>query len=283
MTARKKSKIKNSHNKKRNTAFLFESLVKELSKAVVSGNEQKRKLITSIIKEHFAKGQPLHEELSLYRQLYETHGMLKEDAQKVLSEVRTAYIGLVTKNAFGAQSKLIKQVNKNVSPMVFSNFVPSYKAIATVAQIFNTKTSVKARVILERRMINYMSSPKEETELKSPSVNGATLHIFAKKFNETYGHLREEQRTLLHKYINSATDNGLGLKVFLNEEITRLKTELTKAKDLSDIKTDSNMLQKTNEVISTLDDFKGQFMTEEVLQKVLKIQDLVREISSDAD
>tara|TARA_Y100000034_G_scaffold55855_2_gene68420 strand:+ start:5522 stop:6376 length:855 start_codon:yes stop_codon:yes gene_type:complete len=283
MAKKKKSRIKNNHNKKRNTAFLFETLVRELSTTVVSGNEKRKQIIINVIKEHFAKDTVLGKELSLYRQLYETHNMPKEDAEKLLTEVQRAYTGLVTKNAFAAQSQLIKKVNKDISPKVFSNFVPSYKAIATVAQIFDDRTTVKNRVILERRLINQMSSPKGDTELKSPAVNGATIQIFAKKFNETYGHLHEEQKILLSKYINSATDNGLGLKVFLNEEIGRLKEELSKAKNIEEIRTDTNMLEKTNKVVEALDSFKGQFMTEEILQKVLKIQDLVREITADAD
>ncbi len=38
------------HNKKRNTAFLYESLVKELTKAVVRQEEAKKKTIITLIK-----------------------------------------------------------------------------------------------------------------------------------------------------------------------------------------------------------------------------------------
>jgi len=282
MTMQKK-KIKSSHNKKRNTAFLFEALVKELSKAVVSDDERKKKAVSKIIKEHFSKGSILYKELSLYRQLYESNDLNQADAERILQEVRRVYAGLAQPNIFAAQSKLISQVNKTVTPKVFGNFVPNYKAIATIAQIFDDKVPIKSRVILEGKMIRQMSSPKNQSVLKTPAVNTTTLKIFAKKFNETYGHLHEEQRTLLFKYINSVSDGGLQLKVFLNEEIPRLKEELTKAKVVEEIESDKSMVKKTDKVIETLDGFKGQFMTEDVLKKVLKIQDLVREISIDAD
>ena len=49
-------KLKLKHNKKRNTAFLFESLTKELTKAIVNKDEKTKQIILSVIKEHFRKG-----------------------------------------------------------------------------------------------------------------------------------------------------------------------------------------------------------------------------------
>ena len=55
------------HNKKRNTAFLYESLVKEMTKAALQTDETTKKAITSILKEHFHVNSLLHRELSLYK------------------------------------------------------------------------------------------------------------------------------------------------------------------------------------------------------------------------
>ena len=43
------------HNKKRNTAFLFETLIKELAKSVVNKEEAKKIAVTKIMKQHFHK------------------------------------------------------------------------------------------------------------------------------------------------------------------------------------------------------------------------------------
>jgi hypothetical protein len=43
------------HNKKRNTAFLYESLLKEMSKSIVKKDENRKKRILSILKEFFSK------------------------------------------------------------------------------------------------------------------------------------------------------------------------------------------------------------------------------------
>ena len=47
--------MKFKHNKKRNTAFLFEALVKELTKSIIENDQTKKKTTLSIIKEHFGK------------------------------------------------------------------------------------------------------------------------------------------------------------------------------------------------------------------------------------
>jgi hypothetical protein len=45
--------MKLRHNKKRNTAFLYETLIKELTKSVVNNNVGKKKIVLSILKGTF--------------------------------------------------------------------------------------------------------------------------------------------------------------------------------------------------------------------------------------
>ncbi len=59
------------HNKKRNTAFLYETLINEMTKAVVSGKKQKVSKITNIMKKYFNDGSVLKEEVDLYKYFYE--------------------------------------------------------------------------------------------------------------------------------------------------------------------------------------------------------------------
>ena len=54
------------HNKKRNTAFVYEALVRELTESVVKHNKNKQNKIVSIIKEHFGHESLLKEELELW-------------------------------------------------------------------------------------------------------------------------------------------------------------------------------------------------------------------------
>ena len=65
------------HNKKRNTAFIYESLARELTKSIVSAQHTRKEKIVALIKEHFAAGSILLEELRLYRNLLETTNIEK--------------------------------------------------------------------------------------------------------------------------------------------------------------------------------------------------------------
>ena len=53
------------HNKKRNTAFIYESLVRELTKAIVAQDVTRRNDILDVLKENFVAGSLLMKELGL--------------------------------------------------------------------------------------------------------------------------------------------------------------------------------------------------------------------------
>ena len=85
------------------------------------------------------------------------------------------------------------------------------------------------------------------------------------------------QKELLNRYIlsfNSDTD----IKIYLNEELGRLHTALKSALNTQEIKSDDSMLKSTNSVIAMIEDFKNTPVDKNLVEKVLKIQNLVHEI-----
>ena len=60
---------KTKHNKKRNTAFLYETLVREIAKSVIDKQPERNNFIVSLIKEYFTKNTELAKELELYKAL----------------------------------------------------------------------------------------------------------------------------------------------------------------------------------------------------------------------
>ena len=72
------------HNKKRNTAFLFEALVREATKSVVDGDTEKASVIKGLLTEFFGKSKILAKELELYEALYETTGIDLFTAEKLV-------------------------------------------------------------------------------------------------------------------------------------------------------------------------------------------------------
>ena len=63
------------HNKKRNTAFLYECLIKELTKAIVREDKKRQFITKKVIKEFFNKNSELRKELNLYNSLLDSKSL----------------------------------------------------------------------------------------------------------------------------------------------------------------------------------------------------------------
>ena len=121
------------HNKKRNTAFLYECLLKELTKVIVRKESDHKEKVISVIKENFSKGKILYHDLQLYKSILENNDKMTLDfSKRFLVETQIDFKKLNRKNVFNAQTKLISQINQSLGTNVFKNFVPNYKDIATV-------------------------------------------------------------------------------------------------------------------------------------------------------
>jgi len=275
--------MKVRHNKKRNTAFVYEALVREATVAVLKNEKAKKDKAVSIIKKHFHGDSLLKRDLECYRSLYENQNIDPKISEKILKEASLQRHLIDSEELFKQQSALINDINKELSSDVFSTYVPNYKTLATIDQIFSSKTSPKSRIILESEIIRSMSAVESQDNINQ-NIDGVLFKTFVQKFNDKYDtDLLEEQKELLTHYIVSFSDNALQLKYFLNEEITRLKNSLKQATEISDINSDSTMLEKTKKVISRLDGYSKASINEEIILTVLKTQGLVKEINTDGN
>ena len=267
------------HNKKRNTAFLYESLVKELTKAVVRKQDQRKQKILKIIKENFAKGTLMSEELILYRSILENKDkMTKEFTERFLIETRKDYDSIDRKAVFNSQTKIISQINQELGMGVFNNFVPNYKDIATVGAWFqNNKASAKTRLIVETK-VKSLLIPSESNVKEMKHIDNLTYKTFVNKFNDTYKNsLKENQKNLLTNYITSFSDNGLGLKVFVNEEVGQLKKRFSNLL-LEDKEISQDRKEKISKVTAVLEQFNNMPLNEVMIKKLFFIQDLAEEL-----
>ena len=271
--------MKLKHNKKRNTAFLYETLTRELTRSILSKDVKSKESLIKIMKEHFGKDSILIKELRLYKTLYETCGVEPYVAEKLIQEVKKGHKQLDSKKLFQEQSALIKKMSK-ISKSVFSNFVPNYKSLATICQIFDEESPIKEKILLEQNVLKSLIKKNNKDEQLKP-VDNLVYNSFVKKFNEKYkGKLLQEQKDLLSKYISSFLDNGIELKVYLNEEIGRLKHIMVESLELKEIQEDSEMIQKTKQVLKLVEGFKSEPVNRSTVEKVLKIQGLAREIEN---
>lgn len=273
------------HNKKRNTAFVYEALIRELTKSIIKSNIHKRNKIVSIVKEHFGKDTVLSKELGIYKSLYETSNLDNNTAEKLMVEAKLAYATLSKRKVFDEQSALIKKLNKSLSGSIFGNFVPNYKSLASLYSIFNSGATVKEKVLLEKKFLEYLTNPAAENSenIKEP-IDNVVYKSFVKKFNAKYCNaLEESQKNLLTKYVASFADNALELKMHLNEEIGSLKKKIKDNLRNPVLLEDENMLSKAKKILKILEGYENKEIDHNMITEILKIQELIKEISSDAD
>lgn len=275
--------MKTKHNKKRNTAFVFEALIREATVAIIKENHKVKDKAVQIIKKHFVPGSLLYKDLQNYRSLYENQNLSKELAEKIVKEAKLAHRVMDPHGLFLSQSDLIADVNKELDPEVFNNFVPNYKTLASIAQMFSDKSSPKHAVILENNIIANMTLAEDKQETLEP-IDNLVLKSFVDKFNKKYQNgLLENQKQLLNYYITSFADNGVELKMFLNSEITQLQETLTDSLNSEVIREDEELKQKTNQVLEKLSSFRSKGIDEKAVLTILKTQQLVEEIKSDGN
>jgi len=264
------------HNKKRNTAFIFEALVRHMTDSIVTGDLKRRDTVIRIIREHFKSNSPLKRDLDCYRSIYENKNL---DISKIITEAKISNRLIDPTGLFKAQTNIIHDINKSIGPATFNVFVPNYKTLATISQMFSDKTSPKDKVLLETQLVQTLSAKKETVSNMKP-IDNLVYTSFVKKFNSEYGgKLLDEQKALLTNYITSFVDNAVELKIYLNEEVARLKAELSEASKKDVIQSDSVLSEKTQKVLQKLENMKQTTIDESVLRTVLSTQKLVRELA----
>lgn len=273
---------KTRHNKKRNTAVLYEVLTSELTKTVIGKDFAGKQTVLTVIKEFFKKGSVLSRELELYKVLQESSDLTDATARRLLDKVTETYNGFDLNVIFKEQNELLKKMHEELPKSVFTNFIPDYKNLASISQIFAKSTPIKEKVLLEQVVLERLSStPDKKEEKKLEVIDNLTYNTFVKKFNSVYSEsLLPEQKELISKFVMSFSDNSVELKAYMNEEVGRLRKTIEESLTLEEVKNDRTMLTNTNAVLKKMEAYKTKPLSEEMISEVLKIQSLAKEIQS---
>ena len=274
--------MKVKHNKKRNTAFLYEALVRELTKSVVSNNSTRSKIVKTILKEHFRSGKVLFSELGCFTALTDRSNLDRYTAEKMIFRAKNEYDKLNQQEIFKEQSAVIKKVNTELGKEVFNNFVPDYKSYATLAQIFGTKMPVKNRVIMEQKIVETLTSSEEAQEEMQP-VDSLVVKSFTERFNKEYTELLPEQKELLNRFIVSFNESEADFKLYAGKELKRIQEGVQASLELPDVKEDEEMVENTKKVLDQISKFNVANLDEQQILKILKLQKLAREYETDAN
>jgi hypothetical protein len=179
---------------------------------------------------------------------------------------------------FNEQTRLINKINKTIGAHVYNNFVPHYKDLATIAQIFSDNISIKEKIVLEQETLKRFEVLSEQKD-GIKHIDNLVFKSFVKKFNEKYSGLLSEQKDLLTKYISSFADEGIELKVYLNEQLSNLNDKIKTALSSEHVKNDVYMVEKTKKLMDIIKEFKDKKeMSADMLENLLKIQQFVHEV-----
>jgi len=268
------------HNKKRNTAFLYEVLVREGTKASLENNLEKLTVIKDVLVHAFHPETPLGKELSLYNALKKPD-VDSNMSEKYLNEIKNRHLALDKREIFNEQTRLINYINKYLGQNIYNNFIPYYKDLASISQLFSSNIPIKEKLILEENILKQINSANNTKQENLKPIDTIVYKTFVKKFNDKYSNLITEQKELLTKYVSSFGDDGLELKVYLNEEIDRLKNKISLSLKNENISNDINMSEKTKSLYEILEKFKtSKEINQQMLENILKIQQFVYEVEN---
>jgi len=275
------------HNKKRNPAFLYEALIREMAVAVSVGESDKQLEIKNILVNHFKKGTELRKELDIYRTLYrESYKAIPyTTARRLIDAVKKEHEKLDSKVLFTEQTALINNINKALGSSIFSNFVPNYKYLASIAQIFQSDASAmstKAKVILEEQVAGFLSAkPQVEKAMAMEPIGKLAYKTFVTKFNSEYsGSLLEEQQVLINTCVLTLTpEDTAKAKLYFNEEVGRLREAVSVG--LKEFGCDINIKESFTAVLQKLNELSTREIRRKDLVLVMKTQELVSELQND--
>ena len=246
------------HNKKRNTAFIYEALVREIVKQSVAKNNEKRNAAIQIMKEAFSPKTELRKELDLYKTLMENNSLQEKIAEKILIETKLQHNQINQEQLFKEQSIAISKINKELSKSVFNNFVPNYKYLATISQIFGSTSNPKTKVLLESQIVEKLTSKKEVEDAVSARLlpesalniidKGTAVSLYEKKnvteagflsffdipaFNPATGKRsgkRGTRKDQLAKYISGALAYDATLEVAQQPDVIEKRQQIAELK-----------------------------------------------------
>ncbi len=271
--------MKIKHNKKRNTAFLFETLVLELTKSLVEKNHDRAKSIQRLFKVSFSPSTALFKEIQCYKALSTKAGLDRYTAEKLLFVTKEKYKKINSKQIFQEQSAIITSINKTLGKGVYNNFIADYKSYATIAQIFNNKAPLQKQVLLERKILETLESVGSINQDKMKAPDALVVNSFVKKYNEKYSTLLPEQKELLSRFIGGLGDDAVDFKLYLGEELKRIYEAVKQSLSMAEVREDPSMLESSQRVLEQMEGLSVSQMGDEELLKVLKLQKLVSEYS----
>jgi hypothetical protein len=281
------------HSKFKNTGFLFELLVRQVTADILSKNKSTAE---NLLKEYFNSKRELSKELKLYQFLVNEKYNSEAKAEKFIDTICEARKRLDEKKLIKEKYNLIKEIKEKYKIEEFvKSPISNYKLLASVYKIFETVVTseeyspvdiLNSRITITENIINSSVKNKEEKlrdlaleeyRKQSEDIRVVTYKFLIEKFNDKYKNLTESQKGLLREYINNINNTGK-LTSYVNKEIETMLTELRSIKSNISDKVTKIKLTETIQNIKKIKSVK--MIKENHLSALMMTYELIKELKS---
>lgn len=279
------NKIK--HSKYKNTAILYEVLVKQLMYDAMQESESKA---INLIKRHFNKNTELAKELKLYKSIYEGKFNSEDKAIYFIDRIIEARRRLNNNKLRSEKHNLVGAIKENYNlEDFFKSSIKNYKELASIYQIFEynevdhpveinkCKITLCENLVKPKEQIKETRSEDMDNYLKqSPDIRSLSYKLMVDSFNQTSSGLNNKQKEILRHYITNT--NGQELLEYFKKEAQSIKGKLDKL--TNDNNLDSVVSIKVNEASNLLCKFKNlKIVNENHIYSLLKYHELLSEVN----
>jgi hypothetical protein len=232
------------HSKFKNTGFIFELLVRQITSEIMSSNKS---VAEKILKEHFNSKKELSKELKLYQYLINEKYNSESKAEQFINTILEARKKIDEKKLTKEKYNLIKEIKEtyNLDEFIKSP-ISNYKTLASIYKIFETVTVdeqfdptdiVSSRFTIAENIINSSIENKnvkvkdavlEEYRKQDEDLRAVSYKLLVESFNNKYKNLTNEQKGLLREYINNINNTGK-LNEYVSNEVAKLVEGLKEA------------------------------------------------------
>jgi hypothetical protein len=229
------------HSKFKNTGFIFELLVRQITSEIMSANKS---VAEKILKEHFNSKKELSKELKLYQYLINEKYNSESKAEQFINTILEARKKIDEKKLTKEKYNLIKEIKEtyNLDEFIKSP-ISNYKTLASIYKIFETVITdeqydptdiVSSRFTIAENIINSSIQNKdvkikdmvlEEYRKQDEDLRAVSYKLLVESFNNKYKNLTNEQKGLLREYINNINNTGK-LNEYVGNEVTNLVNSL---------------------------------------------------------
>tara|TARA_B100001250_G_scaffold329855_1_gene294629 strand:+ start:4568 stop:5410 length:843 start_codon:yes stop_codon:yes gene_type:complete len=275
--------MKQKHSKYKNTGILFELLTRQLTAETISGTSNKS---LNFLKKHFNSKTEILKEYKIYHTLATQKYKKESQATMLIEELIKSHENLSKSQLRREKYNLIKEIkdNYNVGDF-FKSKINNYKIMASIYNLLENKSSnplsiVKSKTTILENITGIKKQIKKDPIIESYNKQDKdtkliTYKVLLEKFNEKYTDLAENQKLLLKEYVNNVT-NSPSLKLYINEEIKKVKDKLSnyikKVKDKAVI----IKLKETKDLIAPIP--KKINIQDENVSNLLNYYELVNEL-----